>query len=260
MSVSRGNLQGGVQGSEVDLLIPRGEVGDVVSIHLSQEATSRASWLIQVRAGYPDGGFEIVGNVRTFAPGPGEPAGRAVGWAFIPGACAWAISAYAKLPAGDPGRLSDERALCTLHSSKSTGSLAAGVHSVLGGSSEVIGKRVFVRESDIAISPVSEALPGSTLWNLWAALQEQVAGANTWVEAFDTLAAPGAGAVPFWSGHVGQAAGGPPDPSNIRIPIGPLGRRLRNGLWVSTSLVGDILTPDGAHHLNITTELSQGGL
>jgi hypothetical protein len=76
---------------------PRPRIGDVLSIHLSQEADSAAVWTLTVFVQVAQGefilGLPIVTNPPSPAAGTGDPPARTVGFAFCPGAIGWKVLA-----------------------------------------------------------------------------------------------------------------------------------------------------------------------
>jgi hypothetical protein len=76
---------------------PRPRIGDVLSIHLSQQANSAAVWTLQVFVQIAQGEFElglpIITNPPKPAMGTGDPPARTVGFAFCPGAIGWKVLA-----------------------------------------------------------------------------------------------------------------------------------------------------------------------
>jgi hypothetical protein len=65
-------------------------VGDVLSIHLSQQADSGAVWTIRVRVQIAQGWFRLGQFVTNTVATDGAPA-RVVGFASCPGARGWAL-------------------------------------------------------------------------------------------------------------------------------------------------------------------------
>jgi len=99
----------------------RPRIGDVLSIHLSQNAGSSAIWIItvyvQVAQGWFICGIPITTNPPTGTP-PDPPA-RTVGFAFIPGAIGWKVQCFCETD--------DEIADIVLQSSQGGGGSAFGV-------------------------------------------------------------------------------------------------------------------------------------
>lgn len=75
---------------------PRPRIGDVLSIHLSQQPNSTASWLLTVYVQVAQGFFQLGPDLVCNPPFPvlgGDPPSRTVGFAFCPGAIGWKVLA-----------------------------------------------------------------------------------------------------------------------------------------------------------------------
>jgi hypothetical protein len=71
----------------------RPRIGDVLSIHLSQQAGSVGVWIVTVFVQVAQG-FYICGQPITTNPPSGitpDPPARTIGFAFIPGAMGWKV-------------------------------------------------------------------------------------------------------------------------------------------------------------------------
>ena len=77
---------------DIELVDKQGDIGDVLSIHLSQESASAAKWTITVWVQIDQGRF-ILGKFQTTAPSAGNPPARTVGFAYCPGANRWYVTA-----------------------------------------------------------------------------------------------------------------------------------------------------------------------
>jgi hypothetical protein len=81
---------------------PRPRVGDVLSIHLSQNADSAAVWILRVFVQVAQGEFvlgpDIVTNPPKPALGTGDPPARTVGFASCPGTIGWKVLALCDVP------------------------------------------------------------------------------------------------------------------------------------------------------------------
>lgn len=82
----------GGQSNDVTLDVAAERVGDSLSIALSQDAASLASWRLDVDVQGSQGRFRL-GSVVVPAPGGAQPASRIVAFAVCPGARAWWVSA-----------------------------------------------------------------------------------------------------------------------------------------------------------------------
>jgi hypothetical protein len=250
MSSIQGSVVGGVN-SDVALVIRPSELGDVVSIYLSQAATSRAIWKIVVRC-QTDQGSVVAGQVLCRAPGDrGEAPARMVATAFVPGAKGWSVTATTD----NVG----EQAQITLHSSQQTGGIDPGVTAVKSGTASPTGNRDFFFETD-SNAPPRIAGPGSTLWSVEGILAEAgIAGADAFIQVFDEPGPLAPGDLPIWQAHVGQAAGATPDPSFWRYQPGPNGRPILFGLWVGVSSTSGFFTLSLTRNTSVTAEVSIGG-
>ena len=93
-------------------------IGDVLSIHLSQEADSAAVWTIRVRVQIAQGWFRLGQFTTNTVAIDGAPA-RTVGFAACPGARGWAVEASCATDG--------EKADLLLQSSKCCGGAFPGV-------------------------------------------------------------------------------------------------------------------------------------
>lgn len=97
----------------------RPRIGDVLSIHLSQDAGSSASWVITVFVQIAQGFFICGPTIVTNPPSSGDPPARTVGFAFIPGAIGWKVQCSCDVD--------DEIADIVLQSSQGGGGATFGV-------------------------------------------------------------------------------------------------------------------------------------
>jgi len=67
-------------------------LGDVLSIHLSQQSASAAVWTLEIKVQIAQGIFTL-GFITTNPPSAGDPSSRTVGFAVCPGATGWSVLA-----------------------------------------------------------------------------------------------------------------------------------------------------------------------
>ena len=73
---------------------PRPRIGDVLSIHLSQQANSVNSWVLTVWVQVAQGWFLLGPSLTVPSPGTGgDPPARTVAFAACPGAIGWKVGA-----------------------------------------------------------------------------------------------------------------------------------------------------------------------
>ena len=101
---------------------PRPRIGDVLSIHLSQQGNSVAEWNLTVYVEIAQGWFQLGPTFVTVPPVPtnvGDPPARTVGFAFCPGAIGWKVLATCETDG--------ENADLVIQSSKTSGGATFGV-------------------------------------------------------------------------------------------------------------------------------------
>lgn len=98
-----GNTEFGRFGDDKNEGPPRPRVGDTLSIHLSQQATSSAIWVLRVFVQLAQGEFVLGLDIVTNPPSPGgigvgDPPARTVGFASNPGTIGWKVLALCDDP------------------------------------------------------------------------------------------------------------------------------------------------------------------
>jgi hypothetical protein len=68
-------------------------VGDVLSVHLSQQAGSNASWSLTIYVQIAQGYFQLGQTLVIDSPASGDPPARTVAFAGCPGALGWKVLA-----------------------------------------------------------------------------------------------------------------------------------------------------------------------
>jgi hypothetical protein len=253
---SLGNVQGGIVS---DVSLTEKDIGDSLSIFLSQEATSRARWKIVVYV-MTTQGRNIAGEFLCRAPGDrGEAPARLVATARIPGAIGWSVSA--SLPLAESNRAAAaEQARITLSSTKQGGG-DFGVHPVKSNSEDPLANLTQFNSpapGGTANGPIPGAQSGTTLFSLTGQLlNAAVPGANTFVQLFDQPTMPAPGDVPIWSQHLGSGGvGSPSDPTSYSMPLPPGGLLVNSQLWVASSQSADVFVPNPAQPVTFHGQLS----
>lgn len=224
MGQNLGNLQAGPQWSDVTLDV---NAGDACAISISEDARSNAEWDVRIRAVTDYGNF-LAGVVRTRSVANGEAPARLVAVAFYPGARRF-VASFRQV-AGTTTLGAD----ATLSSTSGAGCFP-GVTPIFSTTANERAARSFLSGPPFAGVGTLQVARGGSLMQLHAQMVDPLtAGTNVWIAAFDQAAAPVAGDLPFWSAHLGQAAGGSPDPSHIQESWGP-GRPIVSGLWFASS-------------------------
>jgi hypothetical protein len=72
---------------------PRPRIGDVLSIHLSQQANSQAIWEIFVWVQTAQGYYQLGPSFFTNPPSAGDPPARTIAFAACPGTIGWKVGA-----------------------------------------------------------------------------------------------------------------------------------------------------------------------
>ena len=226
MGSNWGNVNAGAIWFDVSLDVAPEQIGDACAVFCSDENIT-AQWEIIVFANVMEGQYQA-GRMVTRSAQQGDPMSRMVAIANVPGARAWKVSARSVDPLGN------YQAQITLASSATPAGAGFGVTAIKHGDDSSANPSY--QNGTTAAGPVQASGPQTVALTASGTLEQaNIAGAEGWIMLFDSLAPPLAGAVPFWSAHLGAAAGAAPDVSNWRYDAGPFGRRIALGWFVAVS-------------------------